>query len=55
MALNAAKTVLEAVDIVMKGDCKRVFCAIRPPGHHIGVFGAVEYFNKSTSISSNDQ
>lgn len=30
----AAGCVLSAVDSVMKGEVKRVFCNIRPPGHH---------------------
>ncbi len=34
IALYAAGGVLEAVDRIMKGEVKNVFCAIRPPGHH---------------------
>jgi acetoin utilization deacetylase AcuC-like enzyme len=34
VALEATGAVLEAVDAVMRGDIKRVFCAVRPPGHH---------------------
>jgi acetoin utilization deacetylase AcuC-like enzyme len=34
VALMAAGGVLEAVDHVMKGLCKTVFCVLRPPGHH---------------------
>ncbi|NNM30625.1 MAG: histone deacetylase family protein, partial [Akkermansiaceae bacterium] len=30
----AAGAVEEAVDLVLKGDLKRAFCAGRPPGHH---------------------
>ena len=33
-ALKAAGGVIEAVDIVMQGNLKRAFCAVRPPGHH---------------------
>jgi acetoin utilization deacetylase AcuC-like enzyme len=33
-ALKAVGGVLEATDRVMKGEIKKVFCAIRPPGHH---------------------
>ena len=33
-ALLAAGAVLTAVDAVMKGTTKKVFCNIRPPGHH---------------------
>ena len=34
VALLAAGGVLRAVDEVMGGDTKKVFCAVRPPGHH---------------------
>lgn len=33
-ALLAVEGVLSAVDHMMKGDFKRAFCAVRPPGHH---------------------
>jgi acetoin utilization deacetylase AcuC-like enzyme len=33
-ALRAAGAVIDAVDRVMRGECKNVFCAVRPPGHH---------------------
>jgi len=33
-ALHAAGSVIDAVDLVMKGDVDNAFCAIRPPGHH---------------------
>lgn len=33
-ALRAAGGVVAAVDAVMKGEAKRAFCAVRPPGHH---------------------
>jgi acetoin utilization deacetylase AcuC-like enzyme len=34
VALEATGAVLEAVDAVMRGDVRSVFCAVRPPGHH---------------------
>jgi acetoin utilization deacetylase AcuC-like enzyme len=34
IALRAAGGVLNAVDAVMQGRSKNVFCAVRPPGHH---------------------
>ena len=34
IALLAAGAVINAVDLVMKGQMKRAFCAMRPPGHH---------------------
>lgn len=33
-ALHAAGAVCQAVDDVLAGKCTRVFCAVRPPGHH---------------------
>lgn len=33
-ALRAAGAGIAAVDAVIKGEDKRVFCAVRPPGHH---------------------
>ena len=33
-ALRAAGAVCAAVDAAMEGTAKRVFCAVRPPGHH---------------------
>src|SRR5262245_16526503 len=32
--LRAAGAVIEAVDMVIKGEVQNVFCAVRPPGHH---------------------
>lgn len=33
-ALRAAGAVILAVDMVMAGEVKNAFCAVRPPGHH---------------------
>ncbi len=33
-ALRAAGAVLLGVDLVMRGEVKQAFCAVRPPGHH---------------------
>jgi acetoin utilization deacetylase AcuC-like enzyme len=33
-ALRAAGGVCAAVDAVLRGELKRAFCAVRPPGHH---------------------
>lgn len=33
-ALRAAGAVVLAVDMVMAGEAKNAFCAVRPPGHH---------------------
>jgi len=35
-ALRSAGAMIKAVDLVIKGACKQVFCDIRPPGHHAG-------------------
>ena len=35
----AASAVIEAVDRIMKGEVRNAFCAVRPPGHHAGVYG----------------
>jgi acetoin utilization deacetylase AcuC-like enzyme len=33
-ALHAAGALVAATDAVMRGEAKRAFCAVRPPGHH---------------------
>lgn len=33
-ALRAAGAVTNAVDLVMSGEFRQIFCAVRPPGHH---------------------
>jgi acetoin utilization deacetylase AcuC-like enzyme len=33
-AYRSAGAVVKAVDIIMNGECKNAFCAVRPPGHH---------------------
>ncbi|HEX3098507.1 MAG TPA: histone deacetylase family protein [Usitatibacter sp.] len=33
-ALRAAGALVEATDLVLTGQAKRAFCAVRPPGHH---------------------
>jgi len=33
-ARHAAGAVVLATDLVMRGDCRTAFCAVRPPGHH---------------------
>lgn len=38
-SLLACGAVMEAVDTVMRGDVRNAFCAVRPPGHHAGVYG----------------
>jgi len=33
-ARHAAGAVVLATDLVLRGECKTAFCAVRPPGHH---------------------
>lgn len=33
-ALHAAGAAIEAVNLVMQGQIRKAFCAVRPPGHH---------------------
>ena len=33
-ARHAAGAVVLATDLVMRGECRNAFCAVRPPGHH---------------------
>jgi acetoin utilization deacetylase AcuC-like enzyme len=33
-ALRAAGAVVKGTDMVMRGEARRAFCAVRPPGHH---------------------
>ena len=33
-ALRAAGAVVLGTELVLKGDCRTAFCAVRPPGHH---------------------
>jgi acetoin utilization deacetylase AcuC-like enzyme len=33
-ARHAAGAVVLGVDLVMRGECRTAFCAVRPPGHH---------------------
>jgi acetoin utilization deacetylase AcuC-like enzyme len=40
-AIHAAGAVIYAVDKVLAGKNRNAFCPVRPPGHHVGAFGAV--------------
>ena len=39
-ALLSAGAIIEACDKVMLDEYKNGFCAVRPPGHHAGIFGS---------------
>ena len=41
-ALKAAGGVIQAMDLVCSETCKNAFVAVRPPGHHVSSFGAVD-------------
>jgi acetoin utilization deacetylase AcuC-like enzyme len=42
-ALRAAGAGIAAVDAVMHGESRRVFCAVRPPGHHATATAAMGF------------
>ena len=42
-ALHAAGAGIDAVDAVMEGRATRVFCAVRPPGHHATTHAAMGF------------
>lgn len=41
-AMAAAGSVISAVQDVCTGRVRNAFCCVRPPGHHLGVFGAAQ-------------
>ncbi|CDR98086.1 histone deacetylase, putative [Babesia bigemina] len=41
-AMYAAGSVIAAVDAVCNGHCRNAFCAVRPPGHHLGTWGGAQ-------------
>ena len=41
-AMHAAGSVIQAVDLVVKGEYRNAFCPVRPPGHHAGPRGLVK-------------
>jgi acetoin utilization deacetylase AcuC-like enzyme len=46
-ATAAVSVVCEAIDLVQTTDARRVFCAVRPPGHHAGIEGK---FQSTTAL-----
>eukprot|EP00522_Entomoneis_paludosa_P010281 CAMPEP_0172442002 /NCGR_PEP_ID=MMETSP1065-20121228/2480_1 /TAXON_ID=265537 /ORGANISM="Amphiprora paludosa, Strain CCMP125" /LENGTH=1034 /DNA_ID=CAMNT_0013191647 /DNA_START=121 /DNA_END=3225 /DNA_ORIENTATION=+ len=41
-AMRASGSVCQAVDLVLSGEYRNSFCAVRPPGHHAGPRGIVK-------------
>lgn len=41
-ALSAAQSVISAVKAIADRRARNAFCCIRPPGHHVGTFGAAQ-------------
>lgn len=52
-AVHAAGSVISAVDAVCEGRCRNAFCAVRPPGHHLGNWGAAQT-SPSTKLTDED-
>lgn len=52
-ALLSTGAVIQACDKLMSGQYKNAFCAIRPPGHHAGVFGKTFKHNECDQEQSN--
>lgn len=42
-ACAAAGTVIAAVHSVCSGETRIAFCAVRPPGHHVGTWGPCQF------------
>jgi acetoin utilization deacetylase AcuC-like enzyme len=42
-ALHAAGAAVQATDLVIGGQCRNAFCAVRPPGHHAGAGHAMGF------------
>lgn len=54
-ALHASGSVISAVDCVCRGENRNAFCAIRPPGHHLGTWGAAQTVGSDEGIPSGSQ
>ncbi|KAJ1612876.1 histone deactylase [Cryptosporidium canis] len=54
-ALHACGAVINAVDCVCGGENRNAFCAIRPPGHHLGTWGAAQTVGSDEGIPSGSQ
>ncbi|KAF7456807.1 histone deacetylase [Cryptosporidium felis] len=54
-AIHASGSVIKAVDCVCRGENRNAFCAIRPPGHHLGTWGAAQSVGTDEGIPSGSQ
>jgi hypothetical protein len=53
-ATAAVSIVCQAIDLVRTTKARRVFCAVRPPGHHAGIKGGtIDRLNDRLDVSSN--
>lgn len=43
-SLVAVKGCIQGIDLIMRNECKNIFCAVRPPGHHALNTGKPEGF-----------
>lgn len=39
-SLLSCGSVTYGIDMIMNHKAKNIFCAVRPPGHHAGIFGS---------------
>lgn len=51
----AAGCVIEAIKAVCEGTLQNAFCAVRPPGHHVGTYGAAQPPSKGPGIGGDVQ
>ncbi|OII70973.1 histone deacetylase [Cryptosporidium ubiquitum] len=54
-ALHASGSVISAVDCICRGENRNAFCAIRPPGHHLGTWGAAQKVGTDEGVPSGSQ
>ncbi|OII77136.1 histone deacetylase [Cryptosporidium andersoni] len=54
-AIAASGAVINAVDAICRGENRNAFCAIRPPGHHMGTWGAAQSVGRDDGSPSGTQ
>ncbi|CDW86211.1 histone deacetylase [Stylonychia lemnae] len=52
-SLLSCGAVIEACDSIMKGETRNAFCAVRPPGHHAGIYGKTMHHEHSLLCDQN--